>query len=194
MLNIGQSNDLTIDETLKPSSPSADTSNEECLQTVLQIEPKDRSKQSRAQYLENRDSMVKDSVSPPMSSHAVDPKDSPEKRKHNRCFEIDREFLPVKIAYFVYDIRKFCFMPYFILISTSFGLTKTQAGLIAGIRLTGSIVGNLFWGMITDRSRRHSIIVVIQVICSMLLMIPQPFVAFYLNPGHVGCRKFTLKQ
>ena len=107
MLNMNQSNDLTIDGKLKPSSPSADTSNEECLQTVLSIEPKNietnsvvQSKQSHAQHSEKGNSVIDDPVNPRMPSQGDNAKDLTEKRKHNRCFNIDWAFLPVKISYF----------------------------------------------------------------------------------------------
>ena len=92
-------------------------------------------------------------------------------------WHVDTEFLPVKLAYFVHNLRTCCYTSFIILIFTSFGLNKAEAGLIAGFRLIGTIAGSLVWGVLADKSKNLKRIVFLQATCATLLMCSQPFVS-----------------
>jgi len=92
-------------------------------------------------------------------------------------WHVDMEFLPVKLAYFMNNLRTCCYTSFIILIFTSFGLNKAEAGLIAGFRLTGTIAGSFVWGVLADKSKHLKRIVFLQAACATLFMCSQPFIS-----------------
>ena len=80
------------------------------------------------------------------------------------------------------------YKPFLIVFFTSIGLNKAEAGLLVGLMPLGSILGNPFWGIIADKTKRHRTILIIQFLGAMTLMSLQPFVAKFLgNPVTNRC-------
>ena len=92
-------------------------------------------------------------------------------------YQIDFYTLPDKIAYMFQEMRYASNLPYLFTLFTSFGVTQSQAGIILGVRLMGTVIGNSVWGIIADKTKRHRLIVFIQVIMSLLLFLSQPFIS-----------------
>lgn len=92
-------------------------------------------------------------------------------------YYIDTTCIPDKVSYMIEEMRFACHLPFLITIFTSFGLDKSQAGLIAGLRLIGTIIGNSFWGMLADKTKKHKLIVLVQVSFASILFCSQPLIS-----------------
>ena len=116
------------------------------------------------------------------------PPPKPSSRPGSKWYTIDVKALPLKLAYFIYGFHRMSYKPFLIVFFTSIGLNKAEAGLLVGLMPLGSILGNPFWGIIADKTKRHRTILIIQFLGAMTLMSLQPFVAKFLgNPVTNQC-------
>uniref|UniRef100_A0A7M5V0N7 Major facilitator superfamily associated domain-containing protein n=1 Tax=Clytia hemisphaerica TaxID=252671 RepID=A0A7M5V0N7_9CNID len=101
---------------------------------------------------------------------------------------IDFNCLPEKVSYMVQEMRYAATLPYLFVLFTTFGLTHSQAGIILGVRLIGTLIGNSVFGIIADTTKKHKIIVLIQVAMSLILFCSQLWVASrFGNPATNVC-------
>eukprot|EP00111_Clytia_hemisphaerica_P012029 TCONS_00035364-protein len=104
-----------------------------------------------------------------------------EKRPNSKWYTLNFNALPLKLAYFIYGLHRMSYKPFLIVFFSSIGLNKAEAGLLVGLMPLGSIIGNPFWGIVADKTKRHRTILTIQFIGAILLMSSQPFIAKYLG-------------
>jgi len=102
-------------------------------------------------------------------------------REDSKWYTFDVQALPLKIAYFVYGLHRMSYKPFLIVFFCSIGLNKAEAGLLVGLMPLGSIVGNPFWGIIADKTKRHRTILIIQFLSAVILMCLQPIIARHLG-------------
>ena len=109
-------------------------------------------------------------------------------REDSKWYTIDVQALPLKVAYLVYGLHRMSYKPFLIVFFCSIGLNKAQAGLLVGLMPLGSIVGNPFWGIIADKTKRHRTILIVQFLSAVILMCAQPIIARHLgNPERNMC-------
>ena len=124
------------------------------------------------------------------SVYELEEKAEPAKHK---WYHINPHSIPAKLVFFFVGFRIGAYIPFMILFFTDVGLSPSKAGLIAGLRLVGSIVGSPLWGMLTDWSKRYRLVLLLAAIGSIALMLPQPWMPQLTNTVH--CRdssKMTL--
>ena len=103
-------------------------------------------------------------------------------------YQVDFYCLPDKVAYMLQEMRYASNLPYLFTLFTSFGVTQSQAGIILGVRLVGTVIGNSVWGIIADKSKRHRLIVFVQVVMALLLFLSQLFISMtFGDPGSNQC-------
>ncbi|XP_066929415.1 major facilitator superfamily domain-containing protein 6-like [Clytia hemisphaerica] len=83
-------------------------------------------------------------------------------------YNISRSMIPCKLAYFLLIAKEFAIRMNLVLFLLSIGLSKSQAGLIVGLRLVSVIGFSPFIGMISDKYRIHRLTI---VLCSVIVFI-----------------------
>jgi len=109
----------------------------------------------------------------PVKDTALSVVDKPIRTKE--WYNLDVYMLPAKFAYFFQLSKDFSYQPYLVLFLTGIGLSVPEAGLIAGVRLVGIIIGSPFWGFVTDKRNNHRTVILLLCVLSALLMCSQPF-------------------
>lgn len=102
-------------------------------------------------------------------------------------YDINTQMLSSKFAYFFQNAKDSCYLPYMILFLSSTGLTPQQAGTVNGVRFIGFIVGAPVWAVLADYTRRHTFVVLLLCLSSLLLMTALPFLSIPLSVGVGGC-------
>ncbi|XP_066924358.1 major facilitator superfamily domain-containing protein 6-like [Clytia hemisphaerica] len=111
-----------------------------------------------------------------------------DKRPKYRWYQVNKDILPAKIAYFLDVARRIGALPNLVLFFTGIGLNKVDAGLILGFRLIGMLIAGPSWGVIADKFHCHRLILIINCIGTILTMGCQPFLAIkYGNPDVNKC-------
>ena len=98
-----------------------------------------------------------------------------------KWYHVNREAIPSKVAYIVSTIKDGCTHPFINLFLISIGLSPFKAGLVTGLSLIGSVLGSIFWGMMTDWSKRYQIIIVIVSCGASISMLVQPWIPNMFN-------------
>lgn len=105
-------------------------------------------------------------------------------------YHVSMRMIPCKASYFFIIAKETTFRMNFVLFCMAIGLTKSQAGLISGLRLIAVIVGAPFWGFLVDKYKNHRSVIfalcTVGIICTCL----QPVVAYYFgDPNTNVCHK-----
>ena len=106
--------------------------------------------------------------------------------QESRWFHIRKDLIIVKLVYLFIGCREGCAIPYFNLFFRDINLTVSQAGLITGLRFVGYLLGSLILGIISDQTKRYSLIMIIITLGSISLAFPQPWVPQYFNESDIS--------
>ena len=94
---------------------------------------------------------------------------------------MNREFIPVKAAYFFAFFAISSFDPYLPVFCRDQGLNAEQAGIITGTRTFVKFFSVIFLGSLADKSRKHRLILTVEIVCRTTLFFSMPWVAKLLN-------------
>ena len=96
-------------------------------------------------------------------------------------FQIDTDFIPAKLCYFLANMRQSSYLPVLNVFLTDIGLTTAEAGVITGTRLVGQLLGAPFFGMVADKSRKYLLVLTCLIFMSNCLMLPQPWIPLWIG-------------
>ena len=108
---------------------------------------------------------------------------------NTKWYHIDKDAIPAKLTYFGTSLKDGCTHPYIDLFLTDVGLTPTHARLVSEISLVGSFLSSIFWGMMTDYTKRKILILLLVSIGTATTMILQPWIPMMLNIANETCSK-----
>jgi len=97
-------------------------------------------------------------------------------------YKISRCMLPCKAIYFFQLSKEVSFRMNLVLFLTSIGLSKSQAGLVVGIRLLSVLVAAPLFGMIADKFNIHRIIITLCSLVAIMGSSSQPLLAYIYGP------------
>ena len=86
--------------------------------------------------------------------------------------------LPCKAVYFLLLAKEIALRMNLVLFLASIGVSKSQAGLIVGLRLVSVIGFSPFVGMISDKYRIHRLMIVLCSLIAFIFNALQPFLAY----------------
>ena len=101
-----------------------------------------------------------------------------------KWYHININILPMKATYFLLGFIFSTHRPYVNLFLTDIGLSKSQAGFIAGMRFIGAILGSTLLAMLTDWSQRRKLVLFLVVFGVISTMIPQPFLPYIVTKSY----------
>ena len=106
--------------------------------------------------------------------------------KVNRWYHIDLDMLPSKLLFSFDSAKRQGTVPFMVAFFNSLGLSKSEAGVIVGFRVLGSVIGSPIWGVIADKKKAHRFLFIILTIASSLfacsqLLISLPYADQTLN-------------
>ena len=107
--------------------------------------------------------------------------------ERQRWYTINKESIPCKFAYFLAGSKVGCSTPFINPFLVDVGLSPSQAGLIAGLRLIGSMLGSVVFGMIMDYTQRYQIVLVVISICATSIMVPLPWLPTLVKHDNSTC-------
>ena len=93
-------------------------------------------------------------------------------------YRISIPMIPCKLSYFLLLSKEFVFKMNIVLFLVSIGLTKSQAGLIAGIRLLFVMIGGPIFAMMADKYLIHRYLIALITLVSSCCTITQPLLAY----------------
>ena len=99
------------------------------------------------------------------------------KRDGSTLFTIDRNAISMKVSYFLEGWQKGSHFPLLVVFFIEMGLSKSQAGLIAGLRLLGRLASGIIWGLLADKTKKHRFVFSIQIFGAIIFM---------CSPTHCG--------
>ena len=114
--------------------------------------------------------------------------------KSSKWYHIDFETIPSKVAYFMFGVKDAMYSSYVILFLVDVGLSTSQAGLVSGLSLIGSMLGAVFWGMLTDWSRKRRLVLLVVVIGSSSCMTLLPFVPQAIKTVGENCSSYEVNN
>jgi len=103
------------------------------------------------------------------------------KQRLKEVFKVKKKYLPSKLAYYSVYSSRAIFNTYYILFLTSAGLDPEQAGLIQGMRMVVLIMSSVFWGVLADRSKKYSLIMLFELCAFGMFVFAKPWVAYWIT-------------
>jgi len=113
-------------------------------------------------------------------------------------YKISRYMLSCKATYFFLLAKEISFRMNLVLFLNSIGLSKSQAGLVVGIRLLSVMVSAPFFGMIADKFKMHRIVITLCSLVAFVCTCIQPVLAYEYGPTRFlycdnGISKYDMK-
>ena len=102
--------------------------------------------------------------------------------KKRSFYQIDKRFIPAKLAYLLIYSVSGCISQYLGVFLISIGLSASQAGFINGICGAMTVLAGPFWGGLADYTGFRKLIVTIISLLSVVLMVPLPWIADQVHP------------
>ena len=110
-------------------------------------------------------------------------------------YYINPGMIPCKTGYFFLMAKELLLRMNIVLFCTSIGLSKSQAGFVAGLRLIGGLVGAPFWGFIADKYHNHRKVLLLLCVVATLFTAAQVSIAYkFGNESTNQCRLSTPKN
>ena len=97
-------------------------------------------------------------------------------------YKISRSMLPCKAIYFFQLSKEISIRMNLVLFLTSIGLSKSQAGLVVGVRLLCVIVAAPMFGMLADKFTIHRYLITLCSVFAIIGTSSQPLLAYIYGP------------
>ena len=103
--------------------------------------------------------------------------EEPKISKEAKWYSVDKEMIPAKAVYFFLGAERSSVLPYIAIFLTSVGLSVEETGTVLSFSYVGITAGNLFWGLVADRTRAYKTILIILCFVSGAVNLATPFIS-----------------
>ena len=111
---------------------------------------------------------------------------------HPKWYHFNKAATSSKVSYFFQGFKEGSYLPFTNAFLIDVGLSPSRAGIINGVRLVGTVLGSVIWGMTADSTRRHLLILYIVSIVAMGLMVTNVWIPTLIKPTqNIACLNGT---
>ena len=104
-----------------------------------------------------------------------------------KWYHVNKDAIPAKLSFFMCGFKDSAVNPYLNLFLVDIGLLTSEAGLVSGLRLISSLLGSIFWGVVTDWSQRYRLVVLIIALGAASVNTIVPWIPGYINQSNPSC-------